>query len=61
MLTRMLGALVLLLGFGVLTAWAWDKSDPRQDLSVPATHGVQPAPVAPTATAARAAALPVEN
>lgn len=32
MLTRLAAALILLLGFGVLTAWAWDRSETRQGL-----------------------------
>lgn len=32
MLARLAAALILLLGFGVFTAWAWDRSDHRQGL-----------------------------
>ncbi len=27
MLTRMMAALAVLLGLGIMTAWAWDRSD----------------------------------
>lgn len=42
---RLLGGLALLLSFGVLTAWAWDKSDALNN-----NNGIKLA--APTAAAA---------
>lgn len=38
MLTRMLAALFVVLGLGVLTAWAWDCSDANHRAAMAAAH-----------------------
>ena len=48
---RLLAGLVLLLSFGVLTAWAWDKSD---TLNRPAAAAAAAATATATATATAA-------
>ena len=38
MLTRMLAALFVVLGLGVLAAWAWDRSDANHRAAMAAAH-----------------------
>ena len=43
MLTRLVAALTIVMGFGVLTAWAWDRSESsaRTPGSMPASYTIQ--------------------
>ena len=44
MLTRMVAALAIVMGLGVLTAWAWDRSESEARATTrPASNSIQAA------------------